>query len=230
MRRTTWCASPGRSSARMASARSVRHSAAPIPATSNGGPAVRMSAMPRISRGKHIGAINEPVHTDMCTRCQGGGIDAMAEIVARMINPAVRAFPALAPDRATWPAIASERARLRADSDSKNSPCFRPCFSLYLRAVAVPPVLRKSCNTVHRCLVFSPRICYARCPRLISSGIRLMRSDSLQSFSGPWCRKMSVVVAPILSSIEHAAAARAPRCLSLNPTSPLRAQPVFRSA
>lgn len=43
----------------------------------------------------------------------------MAEIVDRLINPAVRAFPERAPDRPTWAAIARERAKLRAESESE---------------------------------------------------------------------------------------------------------------
>lgn len=37
----------------------------------------------------------------------------MGQVVEQLINPAVKAFPELAPDEATWAAIARERANLR---------------------------------------------------------------------------------------------------------------------
>jgi hypothetical protein len=39
----------------------------------------------------------------------------MAEVVDKLINPAVRAFPELQTDQATWSAVAKERATARLE-------------------------------------------------------------------------------------------------------------------
>jgi len=44
--------------------------------------------------------------------------DAMGEIVIKLINPAIRAFPELDVDQTEWSAIAKARAGLRANSVS----------------------------------------------------------------------------------------------------------------
>jgi len=41
----------------------------------------------------------------------------MGEITVELINPAVHAFPELAPDESTWAQVARSRAAARADAD-----------------------------------------------------------------------------------------------------------------
>ncbi|MFC0252117.1 hypothetical protein [Massilia consociata] len=45
----------------------------------------------------------------------------MAHVVEQFINPAIRAYPELAPDRETWAAIVEERAALRSKRSAADS-------------------------------------------------------------------------------------------------------------